>query len=62
MNKVQVKSVSPKLEHTITEALISAGKFVAIKRYIKETGCRLSEARLAVDRISDNIMPGQASM
>ncbi|MEO1449860.1 MAG: hypothetical protein AAFV07_10045 [Bacteroidota bacterium] len=62
MNKVQVKSPSPVLEQTIVEALINAGKFVAIKRYIKETGCRLTEARIAVDRISENIMPGQASM
>ena len=62
MNKVQVKCVSHQLEQTIVEALTTAGKFSAIKRYIKETGCRLTEARLAVDRISENIMPGQASM
>lgn len=62
MNKVQVTSVAPHLEQIIVEALTSAGKFVAIKRYIKETGCRLAEARRAVDRISENIMPGQASM
>ncbi len=60
MVKLQIQPLAPKLEQQIRDILTYEGKIAAISMYKRETGCRLKEARAAVDRIERDIEPGQA--
>ncbi|MEO0895548.1 MAG: hypothetical protein AAFY71_04090 [Bacteroidota bacterium] len=61
MVRVQYKPIEPKLEKDILDLLTYKGKIPAMKRYIEMTGARVHDAKVAVDRLSREIQPGQAS-
>jgi len=60
MAKMRFENLQPQFEQQILQTLTYQGKIAAIKLYIEHTGCRLREARQAIDRISHGIEPGQA--
>ncbi len=60
MVRVQFKPIAPQLERDILDLLTYKGKIAAMKRYIEITGARVHDAKIAVDRMSRNIEPGQA--
>ncbi len=50
-----------KQEMTIKEILSREGKIAAIKLYMKYTESRLWEAKMAVERLGTEIVPGPTS-
>ena len=61
MVKLQLSNLQPKTKEAVLNALVYEGKITAIKLYMKHVKCRLAGARTAVDRLSLEIEPGQAS-
>lgn len=61
MVKLQQSNLAPQVKETVLKALMYEGKITAIKVYMKHVKCRLTDARTAVDRLSLEIEPGQAS-
>lgn len=60
VEKVQILPLMPELEQEVMATLVYNGKIEAIKLYRKYANCRLSQAKYAVDRLSLEIVPGQA--
>jgi len=61
MIKLELPTIQSQARQEIISILVYDGKIAAIKLYMKHVKCRLSDARLAVDRIAEEIEPGQAS-
>ncbi|MEL6670654.1 MAG: hypothetical protein AAFR61_00620 [Bacteroidota bacterium] len=61
MDKSRVRHLQPEMRQEVILTLIYKGKVPAIKLYMKHTGCRLTEAKGAVERLGFEIEPGQAS-
>lgn len=61
MAKMRVEQLQPELERELLRVLTQEGKMAAIKLYIQRSSCRPREARRAIDRLSHNIEPGQAT-
>ncbi len=61
MKKVRFNPIERQLEQEIVEMLIQKGKVAAMRLYIDRSGARVREAKLAIDRLSREIEPGQAS-
>ena len=61
MEKVNIKALKPQRSEKIKSTLIYQGKIAAIKLYMKFADCRLREAKVAVEKLGQEIEPGQAS-
>lgn len=61
MQKMRNLMLSPQKEQEVIGTLTYKGKLAAIKLYLEYTGCRLKEAKVAVEKLGTDIEPGQAS-
>ena len=61
MDTRQRKSIQPQKEQEVVVTLTYHGKIAAIRLYMKYAECRLQEAKVAVERLSTEIEPGQAA-
>ncbi|MEM7657807.1 MAG: hypothetical protein AAF399_16905 [Bacteroidota bacterium] len=61
MVKLQLSNLQPQTKEAVLNALVYEGKITAIKLYMQHVKCRVADARTAVDRLSQEIEPGQAS-
>ena len=61
MNKSQSKLLTHRKEQEVIDALVYKGKIAAMKLYMEFTGCRLGEAKQAVNKLGQDIEPGPAS-
>lgn len=61
MQKMRNLMLSPQKEQEVIGTLTYKGKLEAIKLYLAYTGCRLKEAKVAVEKLGQDIEPGQAS-
>lgn len=61
MEKMLVKELRPEFVQEVVSTLTYKGKIAAIKLYMNYADCRLREAKMAVDKMSNEIEPGQAS-
>lgn len=60
MEKLRIKALEPQSENKVKSTLTYQGKIAAIKLYMKFADCRLREAKLAVEKLGQEIEPGQA--
>ena len=61
MEQVRKIDLMPTQQQEVIATLVYKGKIAAIKLYMKFAGCRLQEAKNAVERIGNEIQPGQAN-
>jgi len=60
MMKFRIHPLTPDQERDILNALTYKGKIAAMKVHMRHTGSRLRDARMAIERLSTTIEPGQA--
>jgi ribosomal protein L7/L12 len=60
MENLQIQALMPEHEQEVMATLVYKGKIAAIKLFMKYADCRLSHAKIAVDRLGREIVPGQA--
>ena len=60
MQNVRIKPLEPQREDKVKVTLTYQGKIAAIKLYMKYADCRLREAKIAVEKLGQEIEPGQA--
>lgn len=60
MENVRIKPLKPQSEDKVKVTLTYQGKIAAIKLYMKYADCRLREAKIAVEKLGQEIEPGQA--
>ena len=60
MQNVRIKPLEPPREDKVKVTLTYQGKIAAIKLYMKYADCRLREAKIAVEKLGQEIEPGQA--
>jgi ribosomal protein L7/L12 len=58
MKKVQVRMLAAEMEAQVVHTLMYTGRLAAVKAYKHMTGCRLMDAKEAVDRLARAIQPG----
>lgn len=61
MEKTQINPLKMQQEQEVITALTYQGKIAAIKKYMKYAGVRLDEAKIAVERLAQEIEPGPAA-
>ncbi|RMG18032.1 MAG: hypothetical protein D6730_23330 [Bacteroidetes bacterium] len=60
MENVRIKALEPERVDKVKSTLTYQGKIAAIKLYMKYADCRLREAKIAVEKLGQEIEPGQA--
>lgn len=60
MENLQIQALMPEHEQEVMATLVYKGKIAAIKLFMKYTDCRLNLAKIAVDKLGQEIVPGQA--
>ena len=61
MEQVRKIDLMPNQQQEVIATLVYKGKIAAIKLFMKLAGCRLKEAKKAVEKIGIEIQPGQAN-
>ena len=61
MEQVRKIGLPLKRQQEIINTLVYKGKIAAIKLYMKYADCRLVQAKTAVEKMANEIQPGQAS-
>jgi len=60
MEKLRINALKPQREDKVKDTLTYQGKIAAIKLYMKFADCRLREAKIAVEKLGQEIEPRQA--
>jgi ribosomal protein L7/L12 len=61
MEKTQINPLRMQQEQEVITTLTYQGKIAAIKKYMKFSGARLDQAKMAVERLAQEIEPGPAA-
>ncbi|MEM6765304.1 MAG: hypothetical protein AAF824_00005 [Bacteroidota bacterium] len=56
-----MKALASRKEQEVIAALMYQGEIAAIKLYMKYANCRLRDAKIAVEKLGQEIEPGPAS-
>lgn len=57
----RMKALASRKEQEVIAALMYQGEIAAIKLYMKYANCRLRDAKIAVEKLGQEIEPGPAS-
>ena len=61
MANSRMKALAPRKEQEVIAALTYQGEIAAIKLYMKYANCRLRDAKVAVEKLGQEIEPGPTS-